>query len=238
MGAIQAVIKGDKDVKELSDTQAKSALSEVLGKLGKAKENMAKTTEQVGEAVMLGANVAETQGTSLLVSAVQGYRGGAEHMKLGGKVHVGAAVGLPMVGVGIVRAMMGKNDASHIVGVGQGFLAPAVVALGEEMGAALKQKWAKKDAGAGAGAGAGAPPQAPPEVNSAGQKLQRNADGSIAVDASGQPVYAGFRDVRWQRPQAPHLPSPPPEARVTPAMPDGARLRRARALSARDLAAA
>lgn len=95
-------------------------------------------------------NVAETTGTTFLVSMAKGAWGD-EKLKLGKKVSIPTAAGLGLVAWGLYDVLNGK-DGSHQVHIGLGAIGSDAADLGREAGAKMREAWDKKD-GAAAGSG-------------------------------------------------------------------------------------
>lgn len=134
--SLAKVMKGGSAVKDLSENQAKSALSGALNKLTQASKKAEVAKENVGAGVQAAIENLETAGTLFMGSMAEGYLG-EEKLKLGGvDLRFG---GLILQGAGLVRIFQGKSDGRHLLATGTGLTLSAVSSLGRQAG----QAWAK-----------------------------------------------------------------------------------------------
>lgn len=134
----------------LSERQAKGALADALGKLGKEGGKLSRLKENMGNLGDALLHAGETQGTVFVASFAEGYFG-EEKMDVG-PVDLRLAGGVVTAGYGFYNVMTGKGG-EHALAVGNGLLATGIARVGRNAGKALAEK---KDKGKGEGAGSSA----------------------------------------------------------------------------------
>ena len=168
------------DGKELSEKQAKGALSEALDKLTKGDGKLSKLKENMGNLGDAMIHTSETQGTVFVASFAEGYLG-EEKMDIG-PVDLRLAGGIASAGYGLYNVMTG-HGGEHALAVGNGLISTAIGRVGRNAGKALAEK-REKDKGEKK---AEAAPEAAPESKPADAK----ASGDKALPDGGEPRHEG-----------------------------------------------
>ncbi len=139
--ALQQVMTGGKDVKSLTENQAKSALAAATGQISKAKKAAASIKENGGNAMSMVLHSAESGGTLFLASMAEGYAvSKGKSLKIG-PVDLRFVLAAPLQAWGIVDCLRGKGGG-HQLAIGNGFMGSALASLGLQAGQALAEKQA------------------------------------------------------------------------------------------------
>ena len=109
-------------------------------------------------------NVAETTGTTFLVSMAKGAWGD-DKLKIGKKVSIPTAGGLGLVAWGLYHVLNGK-DGGHQLHIGLGAIGSDAADWGREAGSKMREAWDKKD-------GAQAPAPSPPDADTKAPNIKK-----------------------------------------------------------------
>ena len=129
------VMNGTTDVKGMSETAAKSALTEAMNRMNRGEKKLAVMRENAkvtGEALV---HTAEITGTAFLSSMAAGYRG-EKGLKVGPVDARLAGVGLQVWG--LYDCLMG-NGGGHQLAIGTGMVTSYIAEKGHIAGAALAE---------------------------------------------------------------------------------------------------
>ncbi len=154
--ALQQVMSGNKDIKALTENQAKSALAASVGQISKAKKAAIAIKENGGAAVSMVLQSAESGGTLFLASMAEGFAVSKGKSLKVGPVDLRLVGALPLQAWGIIDCLRGKGGG-HQLAIGNGLMGSALASLGLQAGQAL----AEKQAGGQTNATAAAPAQIP-----------------------------------------------------------------------------
>lgn len=133
---LRDVISGNKDIKSLSESAAKSALAEATGKLTRLQKAKAKMEENGAAVATATLTTLEMHGANALASFASGYRGpgglniGPVDVRWGG----GA-----LIAWGLYDCLMG-NGGHHQLAVGNGLVASLIAENSMAMGAMVAEQ--------------------------------------------------------------------------------------------------
>ena len=189
--ALAAVVSGNKNIKGMSETAAKSALADAAGKLTRQQKQLATMKENAGAAATAGLHAAEMHGSAFLASFASGYRG-EDGLKLG---PVDARLlGVPLVAWGLYECLTGKGGG-HQLAIGNGLIASYGTEQALMMGAKLRDMRDEQRSDGASSAPQGGDPQL-----------------SVSPGLEDEPAAKGVREV-LMHPAAdghrPHRPPPP-----------------------------
>ncbi|MFT5680574.1 MAG: hypothetical protein ACI8RZ_001480 [Myxococcota bacterium] len=179
--ALSQVMNGAKDIKSLTENQAKSALAQATGKIGKVNKAAAKLKENGGAAVSMALHTGETVGTTFMASMAEGFAISKGKSLKVGPVDLRVIGSVPLIGWGFIDCLRGKGGG-HQLAIGTGLLCSATASLGLQAGQALAEK---RDASAN---GKADTPAAEP---TAPHQLTAEDDLTIALT----PTTAGAREI-------------------------------------------
>lgn len=139
---LAAVMNGKKDIKNLSETAARSALAEAKTKLTRGQKALNTAKENSKATATMAFTTLEMHGTTALASFASGYRGP-------GGLNIGPVdvrfTGAGLVAWGLFDCLMGKGG-HHQLAVGNGLLASYIGEQAMAAGAMLAEKSAEEDA--------------------------------------------------------------------------------------------
>ncbi len=186
---LQQVMAGQKEVKSLSESQAKSALAAATGKLASAKKAAASIKEHGGSAVAMVLHSAESGGTLFLASMAEGYAVSKGKSLKVGPVDVRAVLAAPLQAWGVVDCLRSKGGA-HQLAIGNGLMGSMLASLGLQAGQAL----AEKQAG-----GVAQAPAAPAQLPDDGLTIAVTPSTQGAREIHLHPTAAGHRSSKLGR---------------------------------------
>ncbi|MFT5686103.1 MAG: hypothetical protein ACI8RZ_007058 [Myxococcota bacterium] len=137
--ALQQVMNGNKDIKSLTENQAKSALAAATGTISKTKKAAASIKAHGGATVSMVLHSAETTGTIFMASMAEGFAIAKGKSLKVGPVDLRIITGLPLMGWGLVDCLRGKGGG-HQLALGTGLIGSATASLGLQAGQALAEK--------------------------------------------------------------------------------------------------
>jgi len=138
---LKQVMSGAKDIKALSDNQARSALAAATGQISRTKKAAAALKENGGKAVAMVLHSAESGGTLFLASMAEGYAVSKGKSLKVGPVDLRIVGALPLQAWGVVDCLRGKGGG-HQLAIGNGLMGSALASLGLQAGQALAEKQA------------------------------------------------------------------------------------------------
>lgn len=135
------VMSGNKDIKSLTENQAKSALAQATSKISSTKKAAAALKANGGAAVSMVLHSAESGGTLFLASMAEGFAISKGKSLKVGPVDIRAALAIPLQGWGIIDCLRGRGGG-HQLAIGNGLMGSALASLGLQAGQALAEKQA------------------------------------------------------------------------------------------------